>query len=148
MKAYLMYKDRDFDAEQELPFNAQALTEDLELNTIFYTMAMEDKFLFEIAQKAILTGCDDLETIRYRHDVLRDCLKNPTIVRDIYQIPIEAKQRRQKHWLGIFNRYPGGILSSAISLLELFMSLLKRLSTSPMNMPANSNWMVSNDFLP
>ena len=127
MKAYLMYKDRDFDAQQELPSNAQALTEDLELNTIFYTMAMEDKFLFEIAQKAVLTGCDDLETIRYRQDVLRDCLKNPTIVRELYQIPIEAKQRRQKHWLGIFSRYPGGILSSAISLLELFISLLKQL---------------------
>ena len=127
MKVFLMVPDQDFDAQQEFPSNAQALTQDLELNTLFYTMAQGDKFLFEIAQKAVLTGCDDLETIRYRQDVLRDCLKNPAIVRETLSNPYRSQTERQKHWLGIFSRYPARILSGAISMLELFVGLLKRL---------------------
>jgi hypothetical protein len=50
MKAFLMYKDRDFDIRQTLPRNEQALTQDLELNTLFNAMALDDKFLFEVAR--------------------------------------------------------------------------------------------------
>ena len=35
MKAFLMYRDRDFDIKQELPFGAQDLARDLELEVLF-----------------------------------------------------------------------------------------------------------------
>ena len=35
MKVFLMYKDRDFDVQQELPWNEPELTQDLELDTLF-----------------------------------------------------------------------------------------------------------------
>jgi hypothetical protein len=67
MKAFLMYKNRDFDLWRKLPWNEQALTQDLELNTLFDSMALEDKFLFEVAKSAVLSGLNnDLDTIRYR----------------------------------------------------------------------------------
>ena len=34
MKAYLMHPERDFDAEQQFPPGVEALTQDLELNTL------------------------------------------------------------------------------------------------------------------
>lgn len=70
---------------------------------------------------------DDLETIHYRQHVLRDCLNHPSVVRAIYAIPIEAERRKQRHWMGIFTRYPAGVLSSAVEMLELFVELLREL---------------------
>ena len=40
MKACLLYKDRDFDLQGEFPSNEQALTQDLELTTLFNAMAL------------------------------------------------------------------------------------------------------------
>ena len=90
MKAFLMYRDHDFDLQLELPSHEQALAQDLELNTLFNAMAVGDEFIHGVAKKAVLSGLGDPDTIRYRQNILRDCLKNPSIVRDIYQIPIES----------------------------------------------------------
>lgn len=128
MKAFLMYRDRDFDLEEALPWDAEALKQDLELYTLFNVMARGDKFLFRVAEQAILSGLgDDLDTIAYRQDVLKDCLNNPSVVRDIYQIPMASIENKQRHWMGIFSRYPGGILSSAREMLQMFLGLLRRL---------------------
>ncbi len=127
MKAFLMYRDHDFDVKQPLPPNEPALTQDLELNTLFNTMALGDQFIFDVVRRAVLSGLSDLDALRYRQDILKDCLKNPAVVREIYQIPIESIENRQRHWLGIFGHYPSGILSGAISMMEMFVGLLQKL---------------------
>ena len=84
MKAFLMFKDQDFDLKGRLPSNGQALTQDLELNTLFNAMALGDEFLSDVARRAVLSGLEnDLNTILYRQDILIDCLKHPSIVREI-----------------------------------------------------------------
>jgi hypothetical protein len=71
MKTFLMYKDRDFNLQQKLPANEEALMQDLELETLFNAMALGDAFLFEVAKKAVVGGMNtDLETIRYRQRIL------------------------------------------------------------------------------
>jgi hypothetical protein len=42
MKAFLMHRDQDFNLQQELPRNERAVTQDLELNTLFNAMARGD----------------------------------------------------------------------------------------------------------
>lgn len=86
MKVFLMYRDLDFDPQQKLPPNEAALTQDLELNTLFNAMALGDKFLFEVASQVALSSLGKPDAIRYRQDILKDCLKNAAIVREIYQI--------------------------------------------------------------
>jgi len=127
MNVFLMYRDHDFDLQRKLPLNEPALTQDLELNALFSTMALGNEFLFEVAKKAVLSGSSDLDTILYRQDILKDCLKNSSIVRDIYQIPIESIENKKKRWFGIFSRYPSSILSSSIEMLQMFVGLLKKL---------------------
>ncbi|HWP48737.1 MAG TPA: hypothetical protein VNM22_16395 [Candidatus Limnocylindrales bacterium] len=130
MKAFLMYKNQDFDLQQELPWNEQVLIQDLELNVLFDAMALGDKFLFEVAKKAVLCGLsNDLDTLFYRQHILKDCLKNPSIVRDIYHIAVEAIENKKKHYYGIFSHYPSSILSSSIEMLQRFMGLLKKLKS-------------------
>ena len=99
MKAFLMYKDRDFDLQRKLPPNEQALTQDLELNTLFNAMALGDTFVFAVAKSAVLSGLNnDLNTILYRQNILKDCLKNPAIVRDIYDIAVGAIEGEKKNY--------------------------------------------------
>ena len=129
MKAFLMYKDQDFDLQRKLPSNEQALTQDLELNTLFNAMALGDKFLFEVAKKAVLSGLnDDLDTILYRQNILKDCLKNPSIVRDIYDIAVESIESEKRALVcASISKYPGSILSRSIEMLQMFVGMLKKL---------------------
>jgi hypothetical protein len=96
MKAFLMHRDRDFNPQQPLPPQAQSLIDDLELETLFRAMAQGDDFLYDVARQAVLSSLDDPDEIRYRQDILRDCLKNADVVREIYRIPIEAIQRKHR----------------------------------------------------
>ncbi|MGO8822460.1 MAG: MutS-related protein [Desulfomonilaceae bacterium] len=129
MNVFLMHKDQDFDLQRQLPSNEQELTQDLELNTLFNTMALGDKYLFEVAKKAVLCGLTDLNTIRYRQNILEDCLNNPSVVRDIYQIPIESIENQRRHWMGLFAHSPSGVLSGGREMMQMFVGLLKRLKT-------------------
>ncbi len=129
MKALLMYRDRDFDPQRKLPWNEQALIQDLELNTLFNAMALGEVFLFEMAKEAILGSLNDLDTIRYRQNILKDCLENPSIVRDIYAIAIESIEKEKKNYFGMFSKYPAAILHRSIDVLQMFVDMLKKLRT-------------------
>ena len=83
MRAHLLYRDRDFDLAGELPRNEEELTRDLELEVLFESMAMGDGFLYEVARRTLLSSLDDPEEIRYRQDILADCLARPEVVREI-----------------------------------------------------------------
>jgi MutS-like protein len=150
MKAFLMHRDRDFDPQQLLalrdkelrshrgneqgldlrqllPWNEAALRQDLGLDIVCSAMAAGDRFLFEVAQVAILSSLTDLDLIRYRQDAYADCAKNAQIVRDMYQIAIDAIEDERKNFWSYFARYPSGILHRAVEVLQMFVSVLKRL---------------------
>jgi DNA mismatch repair ATPase MutS len=127
MKAFLMYRERDFDLKRTLPSHEQALTQDLELNTLFNAMALGDEFLFEVAKKVFLFSVSDLDTILYRQNILRDCLNNPSIVRDIYAVAAESIEREKKHYFGFLSNYPDTILNRSIEVLQMFVVMLKKL---------------------
>lgn len=67
MKVFLLYKEKDFKLQQELLWNEQDLTQDLELNTLFRTMAAGDEFLLDVSRQVILSPMDSSsEAILYR----------------------------------------------------------------------------------
>jgi DNA mismatch repair ATPase MutS len=127
MKAFLMYKDQDFDLQRKLPSNEQAVIQDLELNTLFQAMAHGDKFLLAVAKCAVLSGIDNgLDTILYRQNILKDCLKNPVIVKDIYNISLGAIES-ERQVSRLFADYPSGVLHRSIEVLQMFVTTLKTL---------------------
>jgi MutS domain V len=128
MKAFLLHAAQDVDLQRELPPHHEALTRDLELETLFAAMAGGDQFLYEVAERAVLSSLTDPEAIRYRQRVLGDCLQQPAIVRELYGIAVEAIQRERKIW-GVFMNSPDTILHHSIQVLELFVGILKRLRT-------------------
>ncbi|MGA9407868.1 MAG: DNA mismatch repair protein MutS [Bacteroidota bacterium] len=126
MKAFLMFRDRDFDLQQKSPMNEKELIQDLELNTLFNAMALGDKFLFEVAKKSVLSTLSDIEAIRYRQDILQDCLKNSSIVKGLYDLASESIERQKKNW-GYSSKYPSLILYGATEALRTFVDMLKLL---------------------
>jgi adenylylsulfate kinase-like enzyme len=127
MKAFLMNADEDFDMQRALPGNEAALTQDLELNTLFGAMAAGDAFLFEVAKRAVLTGLTDPEAITYRQQVLRDCLANPSLVRELYELAAEAIGAERKVFGSLFRDSPSAIVHRSVQVLELLAGFLSRL---------------------
>jgi DNA mismatch repair ATPase MutS len=149
MKAFLLYPDRDFDPtlllsrrerglrqqekelarelEQSLPWNHAALCQDLGLNVLLDTMAGGDGFLFEAAMIGLLKGVTDSAVITYRQEIMRDCLESAAVVRQIYEIVMQAlKGQRERHW-SIMSRYPAGTLHHAVDVLGVFVEGVKKL---------------------
>ena len=128
MKAFLMHRDRDFDLQQRLPWNEPAMVQDLELNTLFNAMALGDKFLFEVAKTAILSSLSNSDAILYRQDILKDCLKNSDIVKNLYTIPVEAMETKKKnYWSWGVSSNPSYILHSSVEILQMFADRLRQL---------------------
>lgn len=131
-----MYRNRDFafaslprgaDPAAALAPDVKDLVQDLELGRLFSTMAAGDKFLYEVAQAAVLTSLQEPDEIRYRQQILADCLERPAIVRKLYGIAVDAIEAEKTVWGAIFTKYPEGLLRRSVDVLKLFVRFLKQL---------------------
>jgi len=128
MKAFLMHRDRDFDPQPGWAWCEQSLTQDLELDTLLRAMAGNDDFLFDTARKALLSGFgNDVDTILYRQAILKDCLKNAEIIRELYDLMVAMMARAKKEWWGLSSHYPASMLYSSLDLLEASAAVLRKL---------------------
>jgi MutS domain V len=128
MKAFLMHRDRDFDLKQGWAWCEQSLTQDLELDTLLRAMAGDDDFLFDVARRALLSGFrNDVDTISYRQAIVKDCLRNSAVIRELYDLTVAMIARAKKEWWGISSHYPSSMLYGSIDLLEASVSVLRRL---------------------
>jgi DNA mismatch repair ATPase MutS len=128
MKVYLMHRDRDFDVKAKLPANEIELIQDLELGVLFKAMGGEDKFLLDVAKRAVLSSLVDVGAIEYRQAVLQDCLKNPEAVRDIYRVGVEALSTAGADWAW-YNPFKSTdqILGRSVRVLEIYLGKLREL---------------------
>ena len=152
MKAFLMFRDRDFDPQQILtkrenkfngletdellklqqllPWNEKALIQDLGLDNLFNALARGDNFLYETAQVTVLSSITDVDIILYRQNILRDCLKHKVVVRDIYNLIVETiEKEKADRWWGLSSKFPSSILYQAVGKLRIFFEMLKKLRT-------------------
>jgi MutS domain V len=127
MKAFLMYADRDFDLAADLPDQVPALVEDLGLDTLFAAMSGADEFLLEVAQRGVLTSLQDPREIGYRQHVLQDCLDQPAIVRQMYDVAVDAVLGSKRIYRGIFSQSPDAVLRWSVEALQLFVGQLRKL---------------------
>lgn len=155
MKAHLLYRDRDFDwqwalraavehqARQRqwhyqrpagydpsggLPWNADTLTADLSLDTLFNAMARDDDCIFAVVRKVLLSGAEnDIETVRFRQAIMQDCLNQAAVVRELYATAIAALEKVRGQFLGTLSRYPDYVLREGLDGIGGFLEFLRRL---------------------
>jgi len=129
MKAFLLHRDRDFDLKCAPPPNGGDLSRDLELDTLLWVLAGKDELILNVAKAALMAAsANDVATIEYRQAVLKDCLSNPEVVRQLYNLTDEAFQRLKKVW-GRFCEYPSSLLEDSINRMRIFVDVLKKIRT-------------------
>lgn len=128
MKAHLMYKDRDFESNFKLSLNDQLVIRDLGLDVLFEAMSKGDNFVLEVAKKTMFSSLNNPQEILYRQNILKDCIKNPAVIRDIYRIVTEAiEKKREWYFWGISSVHMSSVLSSSVNLLLMFLEMMKKL---------------------
>jgi hypothetical protein len=123
MKTYLLHRDRDFAPGRAAP--ADDLVRDLGLDNLYDAMAGGDAVIREVVAQVLITSLDDPGDIRYRQEILRDCLREPDVVRELYRVAVGALEAER----GVYRyfRSADGILHSSGQLLEVLMGFLRRL---------------------
>jgi hypothetical protein len=125
MKVLLMHPERDFDAKAPLSDLALSIEQDLGLTVLLEAMACGDRFLFDLSRVALLSSVAEPETLLHRQAVLTDCLTNPEVVGELYDIALRALDRRLHPYVGFIDRYPSGILSTSVQLLRMLLERLR-----------------------
>jgi hypothetical protein len=107
---------------------AARLVDDLELPTLWNAMAAGDEFLLETAKRVLLTGLRDPDSIRYRQEVLADCLDQPAFVRRLYALALEALRSEEEAGRGLwYSARPEMILHRSVQVLKRYLGALERL---------------------
>ncbi len=112
-----------------LPWNAEALVRDLNLDILFSSMSNDDELVFTVVRTIILNAMkDDSATIRYRQAVLQDCLDHAGTVRKLYDLAVDAGEKGQKQYLGLsLPRYPDWMLRHSITVLGALLDPIERI---------------------
>jgi hypothetical protein len=128
MKTFLMHPDRDFDAEPPSPKAPIPYAQDLELNVLLNAAAGGDRYLYDIMAAACAHAwSNDIATVRYRQEVLKDCLANPAIVRQFYALAIEPFSRDHSWNFSLYGRDASSMVSSGVRTLQSCLDVLGRL---------------------
>ncbi len=126
MRVHLLHTDRDFDSELALPAGAEDLARDLELETVWQAMAQGDKLVYEVARRATLRPLTDLDEIRHRQAILRDCLAHPDALHSLYTLAGEAIAAPRGIW-GSLSSSPRSILDQSVRKLAVLATFLAQL---------------------
>ncbi len=141
MRPRLLHHDRDlaFDGAPasrkrrapEVPHSARVLAQDLELDTLVAAMARGDPFVGDVCERILLDPLVDPASIRYRQQVLRDCLAHPDVVRQLYALASSSIERARKVSWGFMPRRPEAIVRHSHDVFHTFLAsfrLLRRLA--------------------
>lgn len=126
MKAHLMYRDKDVSLEAKPAPGTADLTRDLALETVFAAMGAGDPYVHDVVQRLVPVGLQDPGAIRYRQQILADCIAQPPVVRRMYAIAVSAIDRERRVW-GFTLRHPEGLLHRAVEVLGIFQDHLREL---------------------
>ena len=124
-----MFPDRDFDRTQKEPWNGPELVQDLQLDTVFKTMAAGNDVFHDMARMAMLSGPNNgSDIVLYRQAVLSDCLQNPALVKSLYALAVDAVDGAGRCSWGMgVSSYPPSILAGAVETLQMFLGALAKL---------------------
>ena len=128
MTVHLMFPDRDFESKEKPCFGQDDLVKDLELDRILSEMSGKDRVIRESCTSALLYPLQSIREIRWRQENMRDALENPAAVRKLYDITVEAEERRKHSWCWLSPKNAmRRNFSDAVELLRLYTEMLARL---------------------
>ena len=128
MRTRLLYRDRDLRDASAAPPRTEELRRNLGLDRLLPTMAAGDDALYRVAEAVLLGDVASADDIRYRHEVLRDCLAHPGAVDDLRRIAARAVERERHNYFGLFTRAtPDKVLYRSLDVLDMFLEAFTEL---------------------
>ena len=128
MRTRLLYRDRDLRDASAAPPRTEELRRNLGLDRLLPTMAAGDDALYRVAEAVLLGDVASADDIRYRHEVLRDCLAHPDAVDDLRRIAARAVERERHNYFGLFTRAtPDKVLYRSLDVLDMFLEAFTEL---------------------
>lgn len=125
MKVFLMHPNRDAGFSSA---NAADFAEDLALDVLLDAAAAGDRHVYGVMTAACVDAWqNDAVTVLYRQEVLKDCLTNPSLLRQFYAISLEPFGRERGWEFSLFGQDPSSMLSSSVRTLRGCLGVLRRL---------------------
>jgi hypothetical protein len=128
----LLNPDHDTVPDVPLDPHRRQAGRDLRLDAMVDAMAAGDDFLADVARRVVPAGLDDVPAIRYRQDVLADCLRHPDVIRDLYALAATAVRQEHGSVLGAMAHSPSLNLQRSVDVLGMFaetLAAVRRLGT-------------------
>lgn len=126
MRPHLLHPGRNADLKRRLSPADEDLAEDLELPTLLAAMADEDPLVADVCRVLLLSPLKDAAEIRYRQDVLRDCLGNQGVVEELDAVTARALAAERNVYGGFLTTAESS-LNHAVKVMEEFLPALRRL---------------------
>lgn len=128
MKVRLLAQDFDFDRKAKPSCDWETLCDDLELKRIISVMAGGDSLVEDVCGQALSHSLKNMEEIRYRQEVLKDCIHNADTIRKLYEITCETKEKKGSLWSWLSpDQYLSSNYSSAVKFLKLYSEELRNI---------------------
>ena len=129
MKVNLMYPDRPFVPDLDLPSHVGDLEADLGLDLMLDAMSRSDSYMRHVARAAIHQPLSETADIVYRQAVLADVVHHREVINRMYSVASEAAGVERLTTAGWHSTKPSSRLNRARALLVEFLKLLRRLRT-------------------
>ncbi len=130
MKVRLLHPDRDVVVVPDDPAHAADLRRDLGLDALVSVMS-EDSWQAHVIERILLEGVVDGDRIRYRQDVLRDCIDHRGAVAELHDIAQGALERKRHDFLGLLSKSaPARRMRRSIDVLSMYLGVLTELRDS------------------
>ncbi|MFF5083205.1 hypothetical protein ACFY36_39690 [Actinoplanes sp. NPDC000266] len=116
-------------APEEKPAHrlAESVAEDLGLSTVIDAMAAGDPDIAGAARRVLLSGPIDPAGVAYRQDILDDCVREPELGRELYELAGRALEAQRAAARAVFFDTPETLLNQATATLSSFVDLLREL---------------------
>ena len=127
MRPGLLAASRDSDVDvATMPVADPTLVADLGLERVFRAMAGGDEFLDDVVRRIVVAPLGDDAAIRYRQASVRDAIASPAVVRELYDLVVEAIETERRIW-GAQMRNAELVLDRSANILGRFLDTLRAL---------------------
>ena len=85
------------------------------------------QFLFEVARQGIHSGLVSPGDITYRQHVLADCIAQPGVIRDLYDVAVAAITAERQVLAWIFRDSPDTLVHRTRQVMQIYVDVFRRL---------------------
>ncbi|WP_129287467.1 DNA mismatch repair protein MutS [Streptomyces sp. GZWMJZ-114] len=126
MKVLLLGPDADFPWDEPPTVTAQDLLRDLGLDTLVDAMATSGTLPADDIRHVLLTPLADPDAVRYRQQVLQDCLEHPDLLEGLRATALAALDDEHSVWPGLAPT-AARVLAHAADVLRVMTGHLRTL---------------------